>query len=75
MYMLDHHVHALNNLIIKAFNAVLPHHVHVCVKFRKKIAPIVSALHNAIFILSSFSTPPLMSQYKNGTCIDFAADL
>ena len=33
MYMFDHHVHALNDLIINIFNAVLPYHVHVCTKF------------------------------------------
>ncbi len=33
MYMFDHHVHALNRLIIKAFNIIFSHHVHVCAKF------------------------------------------
>ena len=33
MYMLNHHVHAINLLIISAFNTILPHHVHVCAKF------------------------------------------
>ena len=33
MYMFDHYVHALNNLIINMFNADYSHHVHVCAKF------------------------------------------
>ena len=33
MYMFDHHVHALNNLIFNVFTLVFTHHVHVCAKF------------------------------------------
>ena len=33
MYMFDHHVHALNLLIINTFGVILPYHVHVCAKF------------------------------------------
>ena len=33
MYMFDHHVHALNLLIINTFGVISPYHVHVCAKF------------------------------------------
>ena len=33
MYMLDHHVHALNLFIINVFDTVFDYHVHVCAKF------------------------------------------
>ena len=44
MYMFDHHVHDVNKLIYRMLRCFLPHHVHVCAKFQKKIALVISTL-------------------------------
>ena len=49
MYMFDQYVHAANILIYRKLYTQNYHHVHVCVKFWKKVTHVIHTLQNHIY--------------------------
>ena len=67
MYMLGKHVHAQNHLIYSALSIKTPLHVHVCTKFKKKIALVIPTLQKRIVLqlldtgeTGAANRPPIM---------------